>query len=145
MIHIFDFEDGLQSFFSSKLNCETKQYSWDSRGMFKFDELEKSDKNIIILSKPYDCLQRGTLAGKYPQDDFSKMQDWSRRNWRYTTPEIYECIDEFISETECKLVVHPEELDDPETVTRIEKYTGMTFGWDTSTYPQFYKENINLR
>lgn len=145
MIHIFDFEDGLQEFFSNRLSCETQQFAWDSCGMFKFDEIKSAEKNIIILSKPYDCLQRGTLAGKYPQDDFTKLQDWSRRNWRYTNPEIYEGMDAFISDIEYKLVVHPEELNDPVTVKRIEKYTGASFDWDVSEYDEFYKQNINLR
>ena len=145
MIYIFDFEDGLQEFFKEKLKCETETYSFDERGMYNFHKLSTCEKNIIILSKPYDCLQRGVLLGKYPEDNFKQLQDWSRRNWRYTNSEIYEHLNSFISDIEYKLVVHPEELNDPVTVKRIEKYTGTEFDWDVSEYDEFYKQNINLR
>lgn len=145
MIYIFDFEDGLQEFFKEKLKCETETYSFDERGMYKFHKLSTCEKNIIVLSKPYDCLQRGVLSGKYPENNFKQLQDWSRRNWRYTNSEIYEHLNSFISDTENKLVIHPEELNDPITIKRIEKYTDSSFDWDISEYDEFYKQNINLR
>lgn len=145
MIQIIDFEDGLQEFFASRLTVDTTVESWDLRGGFRFDKISPSDKNIIILSKPFDCLQRGVLSGKYPQDDFEKLQDWSRRNWRYTSPEIYEHIDSLTQKIENKLVIHPEELDKTVTKKRIEKYTGSKFDWDISEYETFCTENINLR
>lgn len=145
MIQIIDFEDGLQEFFASKLSVDTTIETWDISGNFRFDKITPSDKNIIILSKPFDCLERGVLSGKYPQDDIEKLQDWSRRNWRYTCSEIYEHIDSLTQAIQNKLVIHPEELHNPVTKKRIEKYTGSKFNWDVSEYETFYTENINLR
>ena len=145
MIQIIDFEDGLQEFFASRLAVDTIIESWDLRGGFRFDKISPADKNIIILSKPFDCLQRGVQSGKYPQDDFEKLQDWSRRNWRYTSPEIYEHIDSLTQKIENKLVIHPEELNKTVTKKRVEKYIGSKFDWDISEYETFYTENINLR
>jgi len=146
MIQIIDFEDGLQEFFASRFTVDTTIETWDLRGGFRFDKILPANKNIIILSKPFDCLQRGVLSGKYPQDDFKKLQDWSRRNWRYTSPEIYEHINSLLTQKiENKLVIHPEELGNPVTKKRIEKYIGSKFDWDISEYETFYTENINLR
>ena len=145
MIQIIDFEDGLQEFFASRISVDITIEAWDNRGEYRFEEIKPAEKNIIIISKPFDCLQRGLLAGKYPQDSVKKLQDWSRRNWRYTSSEIYEGINELTHSIENRLVIHPEELDNPVTKKRIEKYTGATFNWDVSEYNNFFKENINLR
>lgn len=145
MITIIDFEDGLQEFFADRLDSDTATATIDVRGDFQFKKIKLTKKNVFILSKPFDCLQRGVMAGKYPPDDFDLLQDWSRRNWRYTTDEIYDLLNKFLTAAENKLVVHPEELDNPITIKRIEKYTGVKFDWDVTEYPTFYKENINLR
>ena len=145
MITIFDFEDGLQEFIANKLDTETTVEVFDNAGDFNFEYLKRTKKNIIILSKPFDCLQRGVIAGKYPDDNFTLLQDWSRRNWRYTNEEVYNLLSDFILSTTQPLVIHPESLNDPSTRRRIEKYTGATFDWDVNEYDNFYKENINLR
>ena len=63
-IHIFDYEDGIQDFIGQMLPYDYKSFDWDKAGRFKFDELEPKNYNIILLTKPYDCLQRGVKAGK---------------------------------------------------------------------------------
>lgn len=144
-IHIYDFEDGLQDFIADRLDCDTDTFKWDYRGRFNFKTLKPASRNIVILSKPYDCLQRSYLMGKYPDDDFHKVQDWSRRNWRYSSPEIYDEMNKFISVIEYKLILHPEELNDKVTIKRIEKFTKSKFNWDVSEFDEFFKNNINLR
>lgn len=149
MLQIIDFEDGLQEFISSRLDTQYQIQinAWDRAGNFQFDNLKTHlhEKNIVILSKPYDCLERSVLSGKYPQDDFTLLQDWSRRNWRYTNPEIYEEINRFMEVCENKLIIHPEELNKKITAKRIEKYTSGSFNWDITEYEQFARDNINLR
>ena len=83
-IHIFDYEDGIQEYIGNMLPYDYKSFDWDKNGQFKFDELQPGDYNIILLTKPYDCLERSVKAGKYNKDNPKQMKIWSRRNWRYT-------------------------------------------------------------
>lgn len=147
MIYVHDWEDGLQEIFKKSVTTNKDEtmlaVSFDNRGHFKFTTHDTSAKNIIILSKPFDCLQRGVRKGKYPEDSFEKMQNWSRRNWRYTTPEIYEELNNFIENLESKLVVHPERFNETKIKRRIETYLDCKF--DIGNYEEFLEKHVNLR
>lgn len=147
MIRIYDWEDGLQEFFKSRIILKHDEIimtgSFDERGIFKFKQPGR--KNIIILSKPFDCLQRGVLNGKYSENDQKAIEDWSRRNWRYTSEEVYEHFTNITDAIEDKLFIHPERLNEHKTLKRIETYLTCKFDFDVEDYDMFFKENINLR
>ena len=74
------------------------------------------------MSKPYDCLQRGVLRGKYKESDERAMKDWSRRNWRYSTPEIYEHINNIIEKMDSYIVIHPDDFSSGNVKEKIKNY-----------------------
>ena len=127
------------------LPYDYKSFDWDKDGFFKFDELKPGDYNIILLTKPYDCLERGVKAGKYNEDNAREMKKWSRRNFRYTNQEMYDEIMKFISKCNGNyLCIHPDYIEDK--VTELCSYL-MTnqVKFKKREYNKFYKENINQR
>lgn len=147
MLRIYDWEDGLQEFFKERITLrhddEIMTGSFDERGIFKFKQPGR--KNIVIMSKPFDCLERGVRAGKYSENDQKAIEDWSRRNWRYTNDEMYEHFDKMCESMEDKLFVHPERLNEVRIRKTIERYIEGKFDFTDDDYDAFFKENINLR
>ena len=144
-IHIFDYEDGIQEYIGNMLPYDYKSFDWDKNGQFKFDELEPGDYNIILLTKPYDCLERSVKAGKYNKDNPKQMKIWSRRNWRYTNQDMYDRIMSFIEKCDGNfLCIHPDRIE--EKIPELCRYL-MTneVKFKKREHNKFYKENINQR
>jgi hypothetical protein len=144
MIYIFDFEDGLQEILSYAIEQPTKTMYWDRKGFFSEIEISKNDKNIFIMSKPYDCLHRGVLKNKYKETDERLLKDWSRRNWRYSNPEMYEHINSIIESTDDFLIIHPDDFKSLEIKSKIKKYTGSDIKLSDQKLREIYKENVNI-
>ena len=144
---IFDFEDGLQDYFGNLLSIRYYPMTWDYNGHFSFKFLLPSDKNIVIASKPYDCLERATRNGKYNADDHKSMLTWSRRNWRYTTKNIYNEISSYIDKLDDVYIIHPDSLvRNPEEIDKLYKYIGKDpSDFDMDSYLKFYKSDVNIR
>lgn len=115
---------------------------WDRRGFFS--EIDTTgDKNIIILSKPYDCLQRGMQRDKYKSE--RGLEDWSRRNWRYSNPEIYEHINSIISKIDDKLIIHPDDLLTGNIRKKIKNYIDVDIKIDDSRLEYLYRGNVDIK
>ena len=146
MIYIYDFEDGLQNIFAYILGTPTTVRYWDRKGFFsEIDISDSENKNIIITSKPYDCLQRGVIKGKYDNSDEKKLKDWSRRNWRYSNPEIYEHVNSIIDRMESYLIVHPDDIVNGNLKTKIKDYLGINLNISDSKLKEIYNENVNIK
>ena len=144
-IHIFDYEDGIQDFIGQMLPYDYKSFDWDKDGFFKFDELKPGDYNIILLTKPYDCLQRGVKYGKYNEDSAKEMKKWSRRNWRYTNQEMNDEMMKFISKCNGNYIcIHPDYIEDKVTELCAYLMTNQV-KFKKREFNKFYKENINQR
>lgn len=144
MIAIYDFEDGLQPLLAHIIGIETKAMFWDRKGFFsEIDIFEQ--KNIVILSKPYDCLQRGVNRDKYKDGDNRSMQDWSRRNWRYSSPEIYEHINSIIEKMDNRLIIHPDDFINGNLRKKIKDYIGIDIKMSNLKLKQLYNENVNIK
>ena len=142
MIYIYDFEDGLQHIISHMIGKKSEIRYWDRRGFFS--EIDTTgDKNIIILSKPYDCLQRGMQRDKYKSE--RGLEDWSRRNWRYSNPEIYEHINSIISKIDDKLIIHPDDLLTGNIRKKIKNYIDVDIKIDDSRLEYLYRGNVDIK
>lgn len=143
-IYIYDFEDGLQPVLSHLLglpNIEIRY--WDRRG--EFSEIEThnpEDKVIIILSKPYDCLERGNKREKYSGD---KLGIWGRRNYRYSNPEIYEHINSAIETFNNPLIIHPNDFYDISIRKKVEDYLGSPILADKIKLRRIYEESVDIK
>ena len=144
MLAVYDFEDGLQPILTYALDVETKIRFWDRKGFFsEVDSFE--EKNIIIMSKPYDCLQRGVLRGKYNESDERAMKDWSRRNWRYSTSEIYEHINNIIEKMDSYIVIHPDDFSSGNIKSKIKNYLNIDLKVTENKLKEIYSENVNIK
>ena len=145
MIAIYDFEDGLQPILAYALGLETKIRFWDRKGFFsEIDSFE--EKNIVIMSKPFDCLQRGVKRGKYKDDDERSIQDWSRRNWRYSTSEIYDHINNIMDNMGNNvLIIHPDDFTNGKLRKKIKEYVGTNLKLSDKKLKQIYNENVNIK
>lgn len=144
MLAVYDFEDGLQPILTYALGVETKIRFWDRKGFFsEVDSFE--EKNIVIMSKPYDCLQRGVLRGKYKESDERAMKDWSRRNWRYSTPEIYEHINNIIEKMDSYIVIHPDDFSSGNVKEKIKNYLNIDLKVTENKLKEIYNENVNIK
>lgn len=144
MIAIYDFEDGLQNIISYALNAETKVRYWDRKGFFAdIDDFE--EKNIIIMSKPYDCLERGVKRNKYKNSDDRGLKDWSRRNWRYSNPEIYEHVNSIVKRMDSYLIIHPDDIVNGNLRTKIKDYLGIELSISDNKLKEIYNENVNIK
>lgn len=144
MIAIYDFEDGLQQILSYALGTPTVIRYWDRKGFFS--EIETfSEKNIVIMSKPYDCLERGVKRDKYKNTDERGLKDWSRRNWRYSSPEIYEHINTIIEKMNDVLIIHPNDFLSNELRTKIKNYVGIDLKVSDEKLKELYNENVNIK
>jgi len=144
MIYIYDFEDGLQEILSYAIEKPTRTMYWDRKGFFsEIDEV--GDKNIIISSKPYDCLQRGVLKNKYKENDERSLKDWSRRNWRYSNPEIYNHVNAIIEKIDDMLIIHPDDFENLKIRSKIRDYIGIEIKLLDTKLQEIYKENVNIK
>lgn len=144
MIAIYDFEDGLQNIISYALNTNTKVRYWDRKGFFsEIDSFE--EKNIVIMSKPYDCLERGVKRNKYDNEDNNGLKDWSRRNWRYSNPEIYEHVNSIIERMESYLIIHPDDIVNGNIRNKIKDYIGIDLNISDKKLKEIYNENVNIK
>jgi hypothetical protein len=144
MIYIYDFEDGLQEILSYAIDQPTRTMYWDRKGFFsEIDEV--GDKNIIIASKPYDCLQRGVLKNKYKENNERSLKDWSRRNWRYSNPEIYNHVNSIIEKIDDMLIIHPDDFENLKVKAKIRDYIGTEIKLSDTKLQEIYKENVNIK
>lgn len=145
MLHVIDFEDGLQDYIGKLTKLPYKSFEWDTDG--EFNKIEPGDKTIVIMSKPFDCLVAGEKKGKYPSYDNHKMSNWSRRNYRYTNEEIYNKISEFCSKNEDIFVIHPYSLlNEPNIIPRLSLYLETNqIDFNLEQYRYFYEKNVNQR
>ena len=97
------------------------------------------------MSKPYDCLQRGVLRGKYNESDERAMKDWSRRNWRYSTPEIYEHINNIIEKMDSYIVIHPDDFSSGNIKSKIKNYLNIDLKVTENKLKEIYSENVNIK
>ena len=142
MITVYDFEDGLQHVLSYVLSTATSIRYWDRKGFLSEIE-DTSGKNIVIMSKPYDCLHRGVLRNKY--EDERGLKDCSRRNWRYSNPEIYEHINEIINRMEDVLIILPEDFANDSIRKKIFDFIKLDIKASDEKLIQIYKENVNIK
>ncbi len=145
MLHVIDFEDGLQDYIGKLTQLPYISLEWDTDG--EFNDVTISEKTIVIMSKPFDCLVRGEKKAKYPSYDIGQMENWSRRNYRYTNDEIYERISDFCTSNPDIFVVHPYKLLTDETmIPRLSKYLETNeIDFNLETYKDFYDKNVNQR
>ena len=152
-INVFDFEDGLQDIFEerTKIKIPIQKHTFDVNGHMRIlPDSFLSGKNIIFLSKPYDCLESGVRKGKYPDDDSSKLHNWSRRNYRYNQEDTYELLNSTFDNVpmDCKFFIHPDDffLNTPNLVNRLRNYlTVNDLEIDSSGFDELYKEMVNIR
>lgn len=144
MITVYDFEDGLQHVLSYILSTSVTVRYWDRKGFFSEID-DTSGKNIVIMSKPYDCLHRGVKRDKYKNDDERSMRDWSRRNWRYSNPEIYEHINEIINNMDEVLIIHPEDFLNGKIRKKVFDFIKLDIKASDEKLEQIYKENVNIK
>lgn len=145
MIYIYDFEDGLQSILAYIIDLPTKIRYWDRRG-FPSDIVSSTvDKNIVIMSKPYDCLQRGVNRGKYKDTDERTLSDWSRRNWRYSNPELYDHINNMIENMSNILIIHPDDFINGNLRKKLKEHIGIDIKLSNLKLKQLYNENVNIK
>jgi hypothetical protein len=144
MIAIYDFEDGLQQILSYAMGVPTVIRYWDRKGFFS--EIETfSEKNIVIMSKPYDCLARGVKRDKYKNTDEHGLKDWSRRNWRYSNPEMYEHVNSIIEKMNDVLIVHPDDFLSDELRMKIKNYVDIDLKVSNEKLKEIYNENVNIK
>ena len=143
-LHIHDFEDGLQDYIGNMVNIPYTKCSFDSQENYK--ESTEGIQNIIILSKPFDCLARGKKEGKY--DLKVSFSSWSYKQYTYYNgAEFYKNISDYILEMNNKFIIHPYELLInysiilPKLQDWIEIPCEIQF--NINEYSEFYKNNIN--
>jgi len=145
VLHVIDFEDGLQDYIGKLTQLPYVSLEWDTDG--EFNDVAVAEKTIVVMSKPFDCLVRGEKKAKYPSYDMHLMGNWSRRNYRYTNSEIYERISNFCTSNSNIFVIHPYKLlTDDTVIDRLSKYLGTNeINFDLENYKDFYDKNVNQR
>ena len=153
-LHIHDFEDGLQDYIGNMVNisytnCSFDSYFCEPRGYYYSTVNLNSSigiQNIIILSKPFDCLARGKKEGKYLSED--GMLIWNnKQRLYYDNVEFYKNVSDYISEMDNKFIIHPYEL-----LTSYNRILSRLQDWievpceiqfNINEYSEFYKNNTN--
>ena len=141
-ICIYDFEYGMQEYMGSIINVPYFSGTWNNGGPI-------CAYNIILLSKPFDCLKRQRANIPKPED-WENMQkyydDWNRANGN---PEFYEQINNYIDRIDNKFVIHPRNLlsDYNVILSKLQSFLNLpdgTIQFNPDDYLSWYQKNVDI-
>ncbi len=137
-ICIYDFEYGMQEYMGSIINVPYFSGTWNNGGPI-------CAYNIILLSKPFDCLARQRLAITKPTT-WRYYKDWNRANGN---PEFYEQINNYIDRIDNKFVIHPRNLlsDYNVILSKLQSFLNLpdgTIQFNPDDYWSWYQKNVDI-
>lgn len=141
-ICIYDFKYGMQEYMGSIINVPYFSGTWSSGG-------PTCAYNIILLSKPFDCLKRQRADITKPEtyrNMSSYYNDWSRANGNAV---FYEQINNYIDRIDNKFVIHPRNLlfDYNTILPRLQSFLNLpdgTIQFNPDDYWSWYQKNVDI-
>ena len=142
MICIYDFEYGMQDYIGNMINVPYISCSWERGG-------GTGTHNIIILSKPFDCIARAVREKELSSDRSTWPYDMKELWGRYDgDANFYETINTFIENIDNKFIIHPFELSHSynKILTRLQRWIDLPDGhiqFNPDEYWDWYAKNVN--
>jgi hypothetical protein len=143
MIYIYDFEYGMQDYIGNMINVPYASCNWERGGGIGIH-------NIIILSKPFDCIARQVRERGLNSDRNTWPYDikelWGKYN--DSSANFYETINTFIENIDNKFIIHPFELSHSygKILPRLQQWLDLPDGhiqFNPDEYWDWYVKNVN--
>mgnify|MGYP003653820351 CR=1 FL=1 len=141
-ICIYDWEFGMQDYIGNMINVPYVTGTWQKGGPVV-------DFNIIILSKPFDCMARKRKS--------IDKDSWRRRRYRYYStwlrmngdPKLYTEINNYMDKMSNKFIIHPRNLlyDYNVILPKLQTWLNLpngTIQFNPDEYWKWYQKNVNI-
>ena len=140
---IYDFEYGMQECMGNIINVPYFSGSWTKGG-------PKCTYNIILLSKPFDCLAR-KLEDITNHSKNTKLKKEHEVEWHSLngSNRLYTEINNYIDTINNKFIIHPRNLlfDYNVILPRLQSFLNLpdgTIQFNPDDYWSWYQKNVNI-
>lgn len=144
-ICIYDWECGMQDYIGNMINVPYHASSWQK------DESEAAKDsicsyNIILLSKPFDCMARKRKTINTQEKLWKYCDYWYRADG---DPRLYEQLNNYVDKMSNKFVIHPHNLlhDYNIILPKLQSWLNLpdgTIQFNPDEYWVWYQKNVNI-